>query len=286
MSKKTDDGLKEAPESLLTTMKEWKGPPFVPLPWHRELDFRLGTVVRGVTCIAVMGEKGVGKTFGVGARLDALRQGLFEQATDSFRMADPIVCHVASDPHGSKGALVDLVHQLSGQDTWLHHHTPLEVVGQAVDLIKETGIRLICIDEAQRITPQHLDLLRQVYDAARQRGLQMGMVFVGTGELKRTMIETGELGQRIAFTVDVAPLTRTETEQVLPKLHPLIPRIEKESGKDEWQSLVDHVHEKANGIVRRMTSIVSAAHSLALARSEPLGLPHIDASAYDLARGY
>lgn len=267
--------IEQHTNDLMTVLSAWK-PPVIRTPLHHELDHQFRLAANGVESTVVEGRKGLGKTF-------ALResQRRYEEAEEQREMTDPTgeprartFWLNASDANGKKTAMIDLHGGLLGRaGTRLRQiFTAAELIHVCAQEAQLRNVRVIVVDEAQKIDAPNLDQLRQVLDVARDLGHPLGIILVGTAPLRAAVVSTGELGQRYSGFVEVRPLSPKDYEAHLATLHPHLPLVRDEIGTAGWRVLVHELHRVTGGSARRLVAILANANAFAMHVRRPVDL--------------
>lgn len=259
----------------MTTLSVWTAP-VIRTPLHHELDHQFRLAANGVESTVVQGAKGLGKTFGIRES-----QRRYEEAEEQREMADPTgeprartLWLTASDATGKKTAMIDLHGVMIGRaGTRLRQtFTSAELITVCAQEAQFRNVRVIIVDEAQKIDAPNLDQLRQVLDVARDLGHPLGILLVGTAPLRAVVASTGELGQRYSGFVEVRPLSLKDYETHVPTLHPHLPLVRDEIGVAAWRVLVNEMHRVTGGSIRRLVAILANANTFAMHMRRPLDL--------------
>lgn len=249
-------------------------PPALRLPLLNDVRHQLRLAARGVESTVIEGTKGAGKTHAV--RRALVEWEAEEAAREDFDpLRESCACGLwldASDAQGSKTALLDLHTTLVGRGgTRMRQvYTPLDFIRVCAHELQQRNIRVLVVDEAQKINASNMDQLRQVIDLTQQHAHPFGILFVGTPPLRRTLAATGELGQRISGMITVARLELTDIETHLESLHPHLSLVRAELGTVGWRQLAQEVHQCSRGSLRRLVRIVEKAHALSLHAQQPI----------------
>lgn len=263
---------------------DWS-PPWYAMPVHAEVEYQLSRGLAGEENTVILGSRGVGKSKTVrsairrveAAELARLAKLPLEETTaSSSRSAAPpkyarrILYYEASDASGSKTALRDLLKQLKRRVTpsEVRNWTPRDFVEQTVWHLQREQTHLVCIDEAQFVNVDNLELVRQVDDLAEANGLPLGIVLVGDHRLRDRVGATGQLGQRYTGLVEF-PRFETLMDQI-ELWHPHLQALKQQQKPREWRELTHKLTLAANGSFRRLVAVLENANALALRLGRPV----------------
>lgn len=249
-------------------LEAWKKLPFLILEPHRKLKYQIVLCFNGVEHGIVVGPLGTGKSFTIEQYIKLLRAGEAEAV-----IADPeyqprsIVDMVSSDADGKKTVLSDLYAEVFGVSASdARFHTPRTLVELLAEEFRIRNTRLLCIDEAQKISPDNLDLLRQVPDECNRLDHPLSLVLVGNESLRDNVVEIRQLGQRFSFEIEFPRFSATTVHEHLLGFHPHLARLKSKMPKAEWRRLEADMLRASNGSFRRMFILLSNSNSLALAK--------------------
>jgi hypothetical protein len=261
-------------------LEAWE-PPWYAIPVHAELEYQLERGLDGKENTVVLGPRGVGKSSSVRniiRRLEALElervQGRMKKEVAGARLSPSeaklppyprrILYYQACEASGSKTAVSDLLLKLgrhvrpSEARSW----SPTDIAERAYEEIKRNQVHLVCVDEAQHISANNLEHLRQVQDAARDDKYRFGLVLIGDYRLRESLRMTGQLGQRFTGLVEFQGFD--EYVHSLENWHPHLTQLKKQLAPAQWQRLNKQILTAANGKFRRLIAILENANSLAL----------------------
>lgn len=247
-------------------LEAWQ-PNFFTLPIHAQLEHQIELCAQGVESAIVIGPPGVGKTYSV--------QLLLQRAEDreaDRSLADPrheprrMLYHVAGLSTGRKTAALDLYQRVAGPigNGKRRSISPHDLALQTAEELKRQRVHVVCIDEAQLISAENIDQLRQVPDFARQLGHPMGLLLVGTEELRPRIVEIRQLGQRFAAEVLMTPASSADLARHLAEFHPHLAPLKRSLPKRSWDALEERLLRKVGGKLRRLQNILRNANLLAL----------------------
>jgi type II secretory pathway predicted ATPase ExeA len=249
-------------------IRQWVAP-ILKLPVHRELEHQMRLGMEGVESTLVLGDLGTSKTESCRRLAEEIEhQELQESFKDSAYVPRRILMYESSTADGRKTALVDLCERLAQEElsaSARRVHTPTNLVARIAEACRRRAVHLIMIDEAQMISSHNLDQLRQVPDAASRLNHQMGIIYIGTPELRALMVKTQQLGQRVSAEVHFERLTGAQLLALMEGWHPHFKPLAAHLGTKQWKVLVERVEAKSRGSIRRIDRIVRNAHHFALA---------------------
>lgn len=274
-----------APTAPLT--EGWRMP-HLSLPIQRKIDHQFRLAVAGVESTVLEGRKGWGKTTAVRNCCRQFEQEEMERelngATGEPRRQ--VLWQRASTAEGRKTALVDLYTTVVGRgSTRLRQSfTPADLIEAIVDECCTQNVRVLVIDEAQKIDAANHDQVRQLLDAARAREHTMGIILIGTVPLRDIIISNGEMGQRYAGYLTMEPITTKELIRQLETLHPDLAPLRQQIGEPAWQLLISEIVRVTGGSVRRLESILENAHAFARRKNSVVTLTFMEAAIDKLAK--
>jgi type II secretory pathway predicted ATPase ExeA len=236
------------------------------LPVHSTLEHQMKIAMEGVESAALIGRPGCGKTHSVEEltrRVNALET---RNALAEDREPRSIYTFTAGRTGGRKTALSDLYQALLGERPPSGPKAPSarQLTERLALQFAENAVHLVCIDEAQLIDPMNLDHLRQIPDRARDHEHRMGLLFVGTPELRDNLAKTGQLGQRVATVISLKPFARPDVGPLLSGFHPHLGPLQRELPKRQWKELEDELFAKAGNNFRRLTTIIANANEFCI----------------------
>ena len=256
-------------ESEIQWMRDWKELPFLHRDVHAELEHEMRLCMKGVESAIVIGDRGVGKSKAVQFFCDKIEQEECERcmAPGSTDLPRAILRYDTSKATGTKTALLDLW-TMAAEETpsagMQRRSSPQSIIGEIVQALEIKNVALVCIDEAQMISPENLDLLRQVPDAARERGYALGLLLVGSGELRDSLVAIRQLGQRFATELHFQPLSRDEWASHWSGFHPHLEELRAALPAVAWRALTEEVFRVTRGKFRRVQHVLVNANELAL----------------------
>ena len=260
-------------------------PPWYSMPVHAEVEYQVTRALNGKENSIIVGTRGVGKSETVRSAIRGVEAAELERvanmqsdqsgASSASAPALPtyaraILYYEASESSGSKTALRDMLKKLKRRITpsEVRNWTPADFVEQAFKQLKRRNTHLVCIDEAQFINTENLELVRQVSDLARANSFPLGIVLVGDHRLRDRLGATGQLGQRYTGLVE---FPRFETLMGEVELwHPHLQILKKRLKAREWRMLTHKLTLAANGSFRRLVAVLENANALALRLGCPL----------------
>lgn len=260
-------------------------PPWYSMPVHAEIEYQVTRALNGKENSIVVGTRGVGKSETVRSaihnaeaaeleRVANIQSGQPDAGSTSAPAAPAypraILYYEASESSGSKTALRDMLKQLKRRVTpsEVRNWTPGDFVEQTFKQLKRRNTHLVCIDEAQFINTENLELVRQVSDLARVNSFPVGIMLVGDHRLRDRLGATGQLGQRYTGLVE---FPRFETLMGEVELwHPHLQVLKKRLKARKWRVLTHSLTVAANGSFRRLVAVLENANALALRLDCPL----------------
>ena len=253
------------PEEMVE-LRRWR-PPFLEFPVHKVLEHQFGLCIRGIEDAIVIGPRGTGKTKSVVRACQDVRSTEAERVIEeSSYMPREVVYYEACKADGAKTALLDLYREIfhGGSPISARSQSPHSLREHIADEAVRRNIRLVCVDEAQLISSENLDMLRQVPDALRARGHMAGLMLVGSEELRDRLRKIKQLGQRFSGEVVFPRADRKTVAPHLTGFHPHLPSLQKSLKAGEWGALEAEIFRAANGSMRRFMRIIENAHELVL----------------------
>lgn len=257
---------KKKSEPTMQALRDWK-PGFLELPVHRKLQHQVTVTMEGIEDAVVIGALGVGKSRSVERECKRIMEAeAIKTIDDPSHLPVEVIHYEASKAIGPKTALLDLYEGLfgSGSRVGARFQTPANLRAHIANEIIHRNIRLICIDEAQLISPDNLDLLRQVPDAVRANGHAMGLILIGTVTLRDSLVAIRQMGQRFSGEVVFKPISRSELAPHLACFHPHLPALKEDMGARNWAALEELLFRKVNGSFRRVVRVLENANQLVL----------------------
>jgi type II secretory pathway predicted ATPase ExeA len=244
----------------------WK-PMFFSLDVHAQLLYQMRLSMNGVESAVVIGRRGVGKTYSVHHMIESLETEE-ETNTGGGAGSEPrrILYYESSDSRGTKTGLIDLIEVLSGPlaPGTRRSVTPRALIELIATELKLQGIGLVCIDEAQKIDGHNLDQLRQVPDQCERIGHPMGLVLIGSDELRQSLAKIRQLGQRFSAEIHIPRLQASILAPHLSGFHPHLDPLRKVIGEKRWAVLRDEVIDATGGSFRRLRLLLINANQLSL----------------------
>lgn len=270
-------------ESERAELQNW-AMPVLELDAHRELRYQLSLSREGKEHVLVTGGRGNGKTTAITRLLSEIdREEVQRVIADAEYQPKQTMYMVASKAEGRKTVLLDLERALFGGSTrnrWVTAHALVENLAEE---FQTRSITLLCVDEAQMVSPDNLDLLRQVPDACAQRGHPLGLVLVGSEELRESLLEIQQMGQRFSTEIRFPRLTRSQVTTNLPGFHPHLRRLGETLEPVEWKALEQSVVTAVAGSFRRLGVLLMNINALALEKNLPISPAIIHAAIHKLA---
>ena len=251
---------------------DWE-PRFLRLPVHKVIEHQMRLCMDGVESALVIGPRGAGKTAAVRRLIkDVEAEEVDRLAVNEEYELRRVLYFEASAATGTKTILINVYEQLFGHfsSSALRFQTAKNLVRQISQQVQTEGIHLICVDEAQMIDPKNLDLLRQIPDAAQANGHPMGLLLVGSEELRDSLSEIKQLGQRFSAEIKMKPLSKKQLEQVLADFHPDLGPLQEKLSKRDWNKLVTELAKIGATKMRRLVTVLKNAHALAAKKGQPI----------------
>jgi type II secretory pathway predicted ATPase ExeA len=277
--KKTANTRNEAPRTLapeeIAWMRTWRGLEFLPLEIHDELEHQMRVCMNGEENAIVIGEGGLGKSRSAQLLCEKIEQEevALGFAPGSDQKPRRILRYEASRAHGTKTALLDLWTRAAdgapsaGMQKRSSAHL---IIQEIVHLLEMRNIALVVIDEAQLIAPDNLDLLRQVPDAAKAKGYNLGLILIGNPNLRASLVSIKHMGQRFSAELVFQPLTSAQWTQHARTFHPHLAELEAAIPAAEWQALLGEIWRSTTGKFRRIERVLINANVLAISWKRPI----------------
>lgn len=247
-------------------LERWQ-PTFFTLPIHAQLEHQIHLCAQGIESAIVVGPPGVGKTYSIHSLLQRAEDREVERTLlDPRHEPRRILYHVAGLSTGRKTAGLDLYQRVAGPigSGKRRSVSPHDLALLTAEELKRQHVHVVCIDEAQLISAENLDHLRQVPDFARELGHPMGLLLVGTEELRPRVVEIRQLGQRFAAEIVMVPVSSADLARHLSAFHPHLGSLKTALPKRSWDALEEQLLRKVGGKLRRLQNILANANALAL----------------------
>jgi DNA transposition AAA+ family ATPase len=275
-------------QDALDLMKTWTGPRFLKRPWYHLATLRMRDALKGGQNVVIVGDPGTGKTMGVKRVIRTLTEEMEGVPENSVLepVDSPIIHFSGSQAQGTKTALMDVLHALRGiamSNSQKRQYSPMGAVSLIIDEMRERGVRLLCIDEAQMMDKRNAELVRQIPDSGDDVGYPVRLCLVGTAGIKGVLSATGQRGQRFPWEIEVRPLSKKELQESLTGLHPLLLDVQASMSPREWERLLSYLYDRTRGNLRRLASVIQGANSVGVALGQPLNAEYLRRSADDLA---
>lgn len=259
----------------LLWMRQWRELDFLTLEVHEEVEHEIRICMNGIEHAIIVGERGLGKSKAVQVLCDKIEQAEMELAMTPGSTHRPrrILRYNSSRAQGTKTALLDLWTQAAeGAPSagMQKRSSPSLIIQEIVHALEMRNVALIVIDEAQMISPDNLDLLRQVPDAAKARGYALGMILIGSDELRASMVAIKQLGQRFATELRFLPLSSEDWAKYWSTFHPHLGELKTHLPAPEWKALTGEVFRVTSGKFRRIEKVLLNANELALSWKRPI----------------
>lgn len=269
-------------EEQVKELQAWSAE-FLQLPVHLELQHQMNLCMQGIEQGFVIGARGAGKTYSVRWLINEIQAAEVERSlSEPGYEPREVLYYEASRATGTKTALIDLYEVIFGyvSKAASRFHTARSLVEQIAAEMQRRNIALICVDEAQMIDAANLDLLRQVPDVARGMEHSVGLILVGSEELRDSLARIKQLGQRFSGEVRFPRIDRSQIAPLLPAFHPHLGPLKAKLKAKEWNRLENEFFTAVNGNFRRLVTLLRNANALALRLSSP-----VDARVLQLAIG-
>jgi hypothetical protein len=120
---------------------------------------------------------------------------------------------------------------------------------ELVEKLLDLHIAVVVFDEAEHLSQTGLDVLRDIISTAETRSQDrisgssyraagVGMVLIGTHQLKQRLLRSEEAGHRWVSIREVEDLTPTEAATVYRHFLPAFDEQANEMGKDDWNNYI------------------------------------------------
>lgn len=264
--------LKQSSPEWLKALRDWS-PAFLEMPVHSEIRHAMRLGIAGVESGVVIGSRGVGKTYAIRTLAQIIQDEEIDRSLRDPQYAPRrIVVYEASESRGSKTALIDCFEVLAGpmSTSMRRSRSPRRLIEEIAGEIQAQGIHLICIDEAQMIDASNLDQLRQVIDHCAKDGHPFAYLLAGSEELRDTLVQIQQLGQRFATQISFPPISLNEIAPLLPEFHPHLADLKAQLGSNEWRALERDLFRAVSGKFRRLQTILANANALAIEWHRPI----------------
>lgn len=192
---------------------------------------------------AIYGPAGNGKTFAVRTAL----------ASISDR---PVVYMDCQEGMTYKGLIVALLEAVTGG--LLHTGTRPQLERTLMRELRDEP-RIICVDEAQRLKAEGIEILRSLHD---DPDTQLTLLLVGGNNCWNVLSSQPMLRSRLHRAVEFRRLTEATALKLMPKFHPLL-----RDCQEAVLRLVDRSFGK--GSLRNWANFVASAESICQAAGEP-----------------
>jgi DNA transposition AAA+ family ATPase len=233
---------------------------------HAEIEFMMERAMEGAENGVVIGPRGAGKTYAMNHICEDIEQVEVDRmlAGTTARMRQ-VVRYQSGEASGAKTALLELHRHTSGALSAGRSRlaTHMELAEDIAQHAKEMNVRLICIDEAQKISPDNLDHLRQVPDRARELEHPLGLVLFGNEGLRQSLVRIGQLGQRFSAEIHMPRVSSSTLAKRLPEAHPHLAVLKEALPAAGWERLVKRLDRSVQGNYRRLDHVLSTANELA-----------------------
>ena len=253
---------------------EWSMP-WVELPIHDLMLHHVSHVAAGLQNLVITGPAGVGKSQTVLWALQQFAKREKERLEVRSGEAQPRgwIRYASGTADGRKTALRDLLAELGHRVNFAQskHLSVRDFTKTAIEDLQgpagKRNIRIVCIDEADRIDAANLEDLRQVIDEGEARDYPIGMILIGNDKVAARLRTNRELGQRFSLAITIEPFTDAYLRPVLTKLHPDLEALSQQAG---WDGIADQVLLAANGRMRRLERFIHLADGFARRKKTPI----------------
>lgn len=254
-------------------------PPFLNLPVHETVRYQVKLGLDNVESTVIVGPRGVGKTETMRLVIaDTRKQQLAKQLSTGAPPRN-ILSYATAEAQGTKTVLVDIYSQLRGRPMGRRSKqdwTPTEYVRQITERLREESYALIHIDEAQKISPANIDLLRQLMDAAHAQNHGLRVILAGNEELPRNVAETGQLGERFTGFVEFPPFSADSVAPHLAGFDPGLAALQSTLTAKEWKLNERALFGAAQGSFRRLCTILANARELGAHHGRTMSAQDLD----------
>jgi type II secretory pathway predicted ATPase ExeA len=250
-------------------------PEFFRLPVHASIEWEMKVCMDGIESGVVIGPPGVGKSYSVKRLIERI------EAEETSRALDPqggtpireIMYYETSIAAGKMTALTDLYGQLTAEplpSRGRQAASPQFVISLIASKLRSQQVHLVCVDEAQKINAENLNLLRQIPDAAAEIGHPMGFLFIGQEELRDSLVRIRQLGQRIATEITYPLVDRKTLAPHLHEFHPDLAALRGSMSNKGWSKLEQDIFTPVGGKFRRLHTLILNADALARRLGRPI----------------
>jgi hypothetical protein len=253
-------------------LRAWT-PAFLETPDHQLARFQFARGLAGEEHTAIVGPLGVGKSYTVEYLTREIDEAEAAQARESEGAHVPrrVFTFTTSTAAGRKTLLLDLYEAITGETLSAGNRrawTPRHLIECVVTETLAERYHLLVVDEAQMADETNLDQLRQVGDVAAKRGHPLGIVVVGTEELREKLVRIRQLGQRFSCEIRMPRITREEIGPHVIGFHPHLPALAEQLGAARWDALLAELFAKVNGSFRRLAVVLTNANAITRGRGE------------------
>lgn len=241
-----------SPASTLTS-----GKPFVTLPTHDALRFKLDRAWEKGLGMMVTGGFGVGKTYGVEQLLNEIQAGRRINTSVSGVPRDRWTSHMVQKDTSSKAVVFGLYAELSRTTSGMNSAKSLtvpQISQRVVEHLVRQRVRVLVLDEVQDLNAEQLNTLLHLPDKVPDGCEKFGLVLIGNANLESLVRQTGQMGQRVAMHHPMLPLRPADIDVVLPQLAPVFEpfRQQKKWKSDDgtaktWDALCKQVMAHCDG---------------------------------------
>lgn len=154
-----------------------EGERFVWLPIHDRIQEEMLECASHGGCAVLIGDRRVGKT----QSLLTISDQIIESGAFADASLTPVLLMAAPSSRGPTAILRQMA--TTGGTAAPAEGSVSELFNQAAIVMGTNGIRLVCVDEAHRLTPETIELLTALPGAARSAGYRLGVVLVGRRQL-------------------------------------------------------------------------------------------------------
>jgi hypothetical protein len=251
-------------------LRRWTWP-FLELPVHGQLRYQIDMAMSGKENALVVGPRGAGKSAAMTHLLEQVRTRDVDGALADV-LPRQVVWYTSGQARGARTALIDLADAVgcSLSSRMQRSATPRQVIAHILQIMMEERYHLVCVDEAQLISPDNVELLRLVLDEAAAEDYPLGMILVGDERLPGLVASIGQRGQRFSAEVRVPRIMIPQIEPHLPRFHPHLGLINEQLSRRAWRTLVEELFRAVGGTWRRLRVVLVNANDLALRKQRPI----------------
>jgi Cdc6-like AAA superfamily ATPase len=195
------------------------------------------------------GPRGVGKSSSVAAFMQ-------EMGMENSSLLPPYIAFEA-EPGSTPRALANSIYHCLGE-TSQPRQTRSDIVKGIKDVLRNNLVRLIIIDEADRLNNLSLDVVRSITDDQECR---ISVALFGIDELRSIVENDKRLKDRIYPCMKFeAPKLDEVLNTILPQI--VMPRWEYDSGDNGCIEMGEYIYKLAGSSIRKMRILIqSASHT-------------------------